>query len=114
MRAHAFNFYNTIRSIKLTRILQISISKIKIYFTIRIYSLVCVVSNEVAEEPVTLSTFGDVLYQRENEQQDHVDEEKEEKSMEKTIVAVNVTNAVVTNVTKVNCSSEKIHGPVEV
>jgi hypothetical protein len=68
----------------------------------------------VAEESVTLSTFGDVPYQRENEQQDRVDEEKEEETAERTTVAVNVTNAVVTNVTKVNCSSEKIHGPVEV
>jgi len=72
------------------------------------------VSNEVAEEPVTLSTFRDVPYQQENEQQNRVDEEKEEKNAERTTVAVNVTNAVVTNVTKVNCSSEKIHGPVEV
>ncbi|KAH0944856.1 hypothetical protein HN011_002515 [Eciton burchellii] len=77
---------------------------------------VCVgsVSNQVAEESVTLSTFGDVPYQRENEQQDRVDEEKEEETAERTTVAVNVTNAVVTNVTKVNCSSEKIHGPVEI
>ncbi|EZA61798.1 hypothetical protein DMN91_004113 [Ooceraea biroi] len=89
---------------------------ISVGFILPFVILVCVVSSdELTDEPVTQSiSAGDVAYRQENEQ-DVNKKKEEEKSVEKTTSeAVNVTSTVTTNITKVNCSSEKIHGPVEI
>lgn len=86
-------------------------------FNLNLRPLVCIVDgNEVTEEPVTGSVSIGIIFQQEYEQ-NHADEEKEdEKSTESTVEVANATTAVTiaTNVTRVNCSSDKIHGPVEV
>lgn len=57
---------------------------------------------------------------QQTDEQAFIDEEKDtakenvEVSANVTDVSTNVTNIVSTNITKVNCSSEKIYGPVEV
>lgn len=70
-----------------------------------------IVSVEVVEEPQSIPE--DISNQQENEQV-LIDEEKNSANSENTEVLANVTNTVSTNITKVNCSSEKIYGPVEI
>lgn len=77
------------------------------------YFLVCIIyGKEVTEVSVIQSKLKDTFNQEESEQiyanegNDHVNANAE--------VTTNITSIVSTNVTKVNCSLEKIHGPVEV
>lgn len=61
---------------------------------------------------MTQTTSKDAFNQEESEQ--IYTNEKNESVKINADVAVNITDTVSTNTTKVNCSSEKIYGPVEV
>ncbi|XP_012527019.1 thioredoxin domain-containing protein 15 [Monomorium pharaonis] len=54
-----------------------------------------------------------VFTQEEDKEEIHTDEQSESTKVNNN-VAANVTDVVSTNITKVNCSSEKIYGPVEI
>ncbi|XP_012219632.1 thioredoxin domain-containing protein 15 [Linepithema humile] len=69
-----------------------------------------VASKEVVEESQSISE--DISSQQENEQV-FIDEEKDS-AKESVEVPANITNIVSINITKVNCLSEKIYGPVEI
>lgn len=64
------------------------------------------------EQVMTQPIVEDTLIQQENEQV-YTNEEKDSVKINAE-VAVNATNTISTNITKINCSSEKIYGPVEV
>lgn len=69
---------------------------------------------EITEELVTQAIPEDLaVFNQEENKQVHTDE-KSESAKVNADVAVNVTDTVSTNTTKVNCSSDKIYGPVEV
>lgn len=61
---------------------------------------------------MTQAIVENTFTQQENEQV-YTSEEKDSVKINAE-VAVNVTNTISTNITKINCSSEKIYGPVEV
>lgn len=67
---------------------------------------------ELATQTVSVDLSTDTLNEEENEQVD-IDEENGSAKVN-VDVAVNATDVVSNNTTKVNCSSEKIFGPVEV
>lgn len=82
-------------------------------FVISALILVSVTSSkEVTEELVTQTISKDGFSEEENKQVDT--DEKNESMKINANVAANVTDIVSTNTTKVNCSSEKIYGPVEI
>ncbi|KAL6424166.1 hypothetical protein ACFW04_009791 [Cataglyphis niger] len=64
------------------------------------------------EQVVTQPIVEDTLIQQENEQV-YTNEENDSVKINAE-VAVNATNTISTNITKINCSSEKIYGPVEI
>jgi len=77
--------------------------------------LVSIINSEEITEELALQTISKDSFDQEESIQVHMDEKNE--SMEiNTDVAINVTDTVSTNTTntKVNCSLEKIYGPVEV
>ncbi|XP_029675930.1 thioredoxin domain-containing protein 15 isoform X2 [Formica exsecta] len=61
---------------------------------------------------MTQAIVENTFTQQENEQV-YTSEEKDPVKINAE-VAVNVTNTISTNITKINCSSEKIYGPVEI
>lgn len=71
-----------------------------------------VTSNEITEEIMTQAILKDTFTQQENEQV-HTNEEEDPIKINSEVI-VNTTNTISINITKVNCSSEKIYGPVEV
>ncbi|XP_050461517.1 thioredoxin domain-containing protein 15 [Cataglyphis hispanica] len=74
--------------------------------------VISITSKETMEQVVTQSIVEDTLIQQENEQV-YTNEEKDSVKINAE-VAVNATNTISTNITKINCSSEKIYGPVEI
>lgn len=60
-----------------------------------------------------MQTISKDIFNEEENKQIHTDEKNESAKINANVVA-NVTDVVSTNTTKVNCSSEKIYGPVEV
>lgn len=74
--------------------------------------LVNIISSEEVTEELVTQTSKDTFNQEESKQI-HIDEKNESVKINAD-VAVNVSDTVSINTTKVNCSSEKIYGPVEV
>lgn len=71
-----------------------------------------ITSKETTEQVMTQAIVENTFTQQENEQV-YTSEEKDPVKINAE-VAVNVTNTISTNITKINCSSEKIYGPVEI
>ncbi|KAM0728226.1 Thioredoxin domain-containing protein 15 [Formica fusca] len=71
-----------------------------------------ITSKETTEQVMTQAIVENTFTQQENEQV-YTSEEKDSVKINAE-VAVNVTNTISTNITKINCSSEKIYGPVEI
>jgi len=70
------------------------------------------VTEELATQTVSADLSTDILNEEENEQV-HTDEGNESAKVN-VDVAVNATDVVTNNTIKVNCSSEKLFGPVEI
>ncbi|XP_011861972.1 PREDICTED: thioredoxin domain-containing protein 15 isoform X2 [Vollenhovia emeryi] len=88
-------------------------SWLRISFVIPILILVSITSSEETTEDPATQTVPVDAFDEEGSKQVHTDE-KNEPAKVNANAAVNVTDTVSTNTTKVNCSSEKIHGPVEI
>ncbi|XP_018356714.1 PREDICTED: thioredoxin domain-containing protein 15 [Trachymyrmex septentrionalis] len=82
-------------------------------FIIPILILVSVISSEEVAEELTVQTVSEDAFNQEESNEIHTNEKNESVEIN-TDVTVNVTDTVSTNATKVNCSSEKIYGPVEI
>ncbi|KYN08729.1 PREDICTED: thioredoxin domain-containing protein 15 [Cyphomyrmex costatus] len=84
-----------------------------IAFIIPVLILVSVINSEEVTEEFAAQTISEDAFNQEESNEIHID--KKNQSVEiNAKVAINVTNTVSTNTTKVNCSSEKIYGPVEI
>ncbi|KYQ51903.1 Thioredoxin domain-containing protein 15, partial [Trachymyrmex zeteki] len=82
-------------------------------FIIPVLTLVSVISSEEVAEELAAQTVSEDAFNQEENNEIHI-EEKNESVEINADVTVNVTDTVSTNTTKVNCSSEKIYGPVEI
>lgn len=69
-------------------------------------------NNEVTEEITTEAILENILTQQEDAQVHK--SEGEGPAKENPEVVVNATNTISNNITKINCSTEKIYGPVEI
>lgn len=68
-------------------------------------------SNDITEEIMTEVILENILTQQENAQA-YTNEEEE--PIKENPEVINATNTISTNTTKINCSAEKIYGPVEI
>ncbi|XP_018376273.1 PREDICTED: thioredoxin domain-containing protein 15 [Trachymyrmex cornetzi] len=83
-------------------------------FLIPTLILISVISSEeVVEELAAQTGSEDSSFNQEENNEIHTNEKNESVEIN-TDVTVNVTDTVSTNTTKVNCSSDKIYGPVEI
>ncbi|KAG5324263.1 TXD15 protein, partial [Acromyrmex heyeri] len=83
-------------------------------FIIPTLILVSVISSEEVAEELATQTVSEDAFNQEESNEIHINEKSESVEIN-TDVTVNVTDVTVsTNTTKVNCSSEKIYGPVEI
>ncbi|XP_012058683.1 PREDICTED: thioredoxin domain-containing protein 15 [Atta cephalotes] len=82
-------------------------------FIIPTLILVSVVSSEEIAEELATQIVSEDAFNQEESNEIHTNEKNESVEIN-TDVTVNITDTVSTNTTKVNCSSEKIYGPVEI
>lgn len=82
-------------------------------FIIPVLILVSITRGEEVTEELAMQTISKDIFNEEENKQIHTDEKNESAKINANVVA-NVTDVVSTNTTKVNCSSEKIYGPVEI
>ncbi|KAG5318954.1 TXD15 protein, partial [Pseudoatta argentina] len=83
-------------------------------FIIPTLILVSVISSEEVAEELATQTISEDAFNQEESNEIHINEKSESVEIN-TDVTVNVTDVTIsTNTTKLNCSSEKIYGPVEI
>ncbi|KYM82790.1 Thioredoxin domain-containing protein 15 [Atta colombica] len=83
-------------------------------FIIPTLILVSVISSEEIAEELATQIVSEDAFNQEESNEIHTNEKNESVEINMSDVTVNVTDTVSTNTTKVNCSSEKIYGPVEI
>lgn len=95
-----------------------------INFSVPFLILVTYITSEEIIEEIMTEAIIDSLTQEENgkaytNEQEHTNEQVQTNEEKDTVkingeVVINATNTMSTNITKINCSSEKIYGPVEI
>jgi len=75
--------------------------------------LVSVINSEEVTKELTVQAMSKDTFNQEQDNQVHIDEKNGSVNVTANITE-NVIDTVSTNITKVNCSSEKIYGPVEI